>query len=108
MTPGEILREARLRHEVSQEELAARAATTQSAISRIERDKGSPSVETLGELLYLLGEELVLGVELRDWGVDATLNRGSLERSPAQRLEQTLQFADFVRENRGVAARQAA
>ena len=36
-------------------QLAVRAGTTQSAISRIERDRVSPSVETLRELLYLLG-----------------------------------------------------
>ena len=68
-TSGQILREARLRHEVSQGQLASRAGTTQSAISRIERDRISPSVETLRELLFLLGEELLLTVKPREWGV---------------------------------------
>ena len=48
--------------------LAIRAGTTQSAISRIERDRVSPSVETLRELLYLLGEDLSLSSEVRDFG----------------------------------------
>src|SRR5215213_2371072 len=53
-TPGHLLREARRRHGVSQARLAIRAGTTQSAISRIERDQVSPTVETLRGLLRLI------------------------------------------------------
>jgi transcriptional regulator with XRE-family HTH domain len=60
VSPGQLLREARRRHGVTQRGLAIRAGTTQSAISRIERDQVSPTVETLARLLDLLGEELVL------------------------------------------------
>ncbi|HEU5062637.1 MAG TPA: helix-turn-helix domain-containing protein [Solirubrobacterales bacterium] len=101
MSPGRLLREARIRHEVSQESLAIRAGTTQSAISRIEQDRVSPSVETLRKLLHLLGEELVLGAEERDTGIDRTLNRANLEFTPEQRVERGLDFADFARRNRG-------
>jgi transcriptional regulator with XRE-family HTH domain len=104
-TPGKLLREARQRHGVSQKRLAIRAGTTQSAISRIERDRVSPSVETLRRLLFVLGEDLVLGSEHRDFGVDRSLNRSNLAFSPAQRVRRGLEFADFVRRNRGVAAR---
>ena len=53
-----------------------RAGTTQSAISRIERDRVSPSVETLRELLYLLGEDLEPGgIEKRDFGIDRDADR---------------------------------
>jgi len=86
-TPGELLREARARHGVSQKQLAMRASTTQSAISRIERDRVSPSVETLRELLYLLGEDLKLGAEERDFGIDRTLNAERLELPPSERVE---------------------
>ena len=96
LTPGRLLRDARRRRRVSQARLAARAGTTQSAISRIERDRVSPSVETLRELLYLLGEDLALGSEERDTGIDRTLNRERLALSPEERLEQGLEFADFV------------
>ena len=65
-SPGQLLKEARRRHGVSQKRLAMRAGTTQSAISRIERDRVAPSVDTLHELLYLLGEELELGMVGRD------------------------------------------
>jgi transcriptional regulator with XRE-family HTH domain len=90
------LREARRRHGVSQKRLAIRAGTTQSAISRIEKGRISPTVETLRELLYLLGEDLALGSETRDGGIDVTLNEGSLERSPTERLEYGEAFANQV------------
>jgi transcriptional regulator with XRE-family HTH domain len=93
-TPGELLKEARKRHGVSQKELAARASTTQSAISRIERDRVSPSVETLHELLYLLGEDLALSAEERDFGIDRTLNAERLKASPSERLEYGLAMAE--------------
>jgi transcriptional regulator with XRE-family HTH domain len=101
MSPGNLLGEARRRHGVSQRQLAARAGTTQSAISRIEQDRVSPSFETLHELLYLLGEDLTLGSEERDSGVDRTLNRGALELAPEDRVNKTLRFADMIREFRG-------
>ena len=54
MTAGTLLREARARHGLTQRQLAARARTSQAAISRIERDLVSPSVATLTTLLDLL------------------------------------------------------
>jgi transcriptional regulator with XRE-family HTH domain len=95
-TPGELLREARGRHHVSQKQLAMRASTTQSAISRIERDRVSPSVETLRELLYLLGEDLTLEVRERDSGIDRTLNAERLKLSPSERLAYGMAFANQV------------
>jgi transcriptional regulator with XRE-family HTH domain len=100
-TPGALLRDARRRHGVSQKRLAIRAGTTQSAISRIEKDRVSPSVETLRELLFLLGEDLVLAANPRDSGVDITLNEEARKASPARRVERGLAFSDFVRQNRG-------
>lgn len=85
-TPGELLKEARKRHGVSQKQLAMRASTTQSAISRVERDRVSPSVATLQELLYLLGEDLSLSVEQRDFGIDRTLNAERLKESTSDRI----------------------
>jgi transcriptional regulator with XRE-family HTH domain len=70
-----------------------RAGTTQSAISRIERDRVSPSVETLSELLYLLGEDLKLRAQQRDFGIDRTLNAERLELSPSERLEYGMAMA---------------
>jgi transcriptional regulator with XRE-family HTH domain len=95
-TPGQLLREARARHGVSQKQLAMRASTTQSAISRIERDRVSPSVATLRELLYLLGEDLTLDAGGRDSGIDRTLNAERLKLSPSERLEYGMAFANQV------------
>lgn len=99
--PGRLLREVRLRHGLSQERLARRAGTTQSAISRIEQERGSPTVKTLEELLHLMGEELVLTAQKRNSGIDVTLNQANLDLTPAERVERGLDFADFVRRNRG-------
>lgn len=101
LEPGRLLREARTRHGLSQQRLAIRAGTTQSAISRIEQERGSPTVRTLEELLHLMGEELVLAVERRDSGVDLTLNQANLELTPEQRVRRGLEFADVVGRNRG-------
>jgi len=90
-----------LRHGLSQQRLARRAGTTQSAISRIEQERVSPTVQTLAELLHLMGDELVLRAERSDTGVDLTLNRANLELTPEQRVRKGLEFADFVRANRG-------
>jgi transcriptional regulator with XRE-family HTH domain len=85
--PGQLLREARRRHGVTQEQLAARARTSQAAISRIERDVVSPSVSTLATLLDLLGEELELSASPIDYGHDRTLMAINLELSPEERID---------------------
>lgn len=100
-SPGRLLRDARLRHGVSQEQLAIRAGTTQSAISRIEKNRVSPTVSTLTELLHLLGEELLLEAKKRNTGIDLSLNRRNLALSPEQRVQRGLEFAEFARRNRG-------
>ena len=104
LTPGQLLREARRRHGVTQARLAIRAGTTQSAISRIERDRVSPSVATLRELLHLVGEDLELGSRPRDFGIDRALVRSNLKRPQHARVRRGLEFSDFARRNRGVAA----
>ena len=105
MSPGELLREARRRHGVTQEQLAARARTSQAAISRIERDVVSPSVSTLATLLDLLGEELEFAATPIDYGHDRTLIRRNLEMSVAERITHGTDFANFVLRNRGAAIR---
>jgi transcriptional regulator with XRE-family HTH domain len=96
VTPGQLLREARQRHYATQKQLAARAGTSQAAISRIERDQVSPTVETLARLLDLLGEELVLRTQEIDWGHDRTLNQSNLDRTPAQRIADSVAYARFA------------
>ena len=86
MDVGELLREARRRHGLTQKQLAIRARTSQAAISRIERGLVSPTLETLRKLLAMMNEELVLDAKPIDWGHDLTLLRASLDRSPEQRI----------------------
>jgi uncharacterized protein len=94
LEPGRLLREARIRHGLSQERLAIRAGTTQSAISRIEQERGSPSVKTLAELLRLMGEDLVLNLEPRDAGIDRTQVDERLKLNEEERLDYGVAFAD--------------
>ena len=99
MTAGELLRDRRRRHRVTQAQLAARARTSQAAISRIERDVVSPSVATLANLLDLLGEELGLDAKPIDYGHDVSLLAQSLDRTMDERLAYGVSFANFVREH---------
>jgi transcriptional regulator with XRE-family HTH domain len=101
LTPGKLLRQTRLRHELSQKQLAIRSGTTQSAIARIERDRVSPSIKTLTALFQAMEEDFVFGARRRDWGVDLTLNRATLRHTTTQRVERSLGFSDVVREVRG-------
>jgi transcriptional regulator with XRE-family HTH domain len=55
---GRFLIQARRRHRLSQQVLAERTGMTQTNISRIERDKVSPSLYTLNRLLEAMGETL--------------------------------------------------
>jgi transcriptional regulator with XRE-family HTH domain len=86
VTPGQLLRDARRRHHVTQKQLAARARTSQAAISRIERDEISPTVATLRNLLDLLGEELRLKTESTNYGFDRTLYDTTLTLRPEARI----------------------
>lgn len=100
-SPGQLLRDARRRHGVTQAQLAIRAGTRQSAISRIESGRVSPTFETLENLLDLLGENLSIGSEQPETGIDLSLNEGNLRLSPSARIRQGAGFADMVRRNRG-------
>jgi transcriptional regulator with XRE-family HTH domain len=105
VTAGELLRTVRRRHGLTQAQLAARARTSQAAISRIERGEISPSVAMLARLLDLMGEELKLDAEPIDYGFDRTLIEENLRRTPEDRLDFGVAFSNFVLRNRGAAAR---
>jgi transcriptional regulator with XRE-family HTH domain len=100
---AQLLRDVRRRHGLTQAQLAARARTSQAAISRIERGLVSPSVVTLAELLYLMGEELELDATPVDHGLDLTLIRENLKRTPDERIDFMVAFSNFVIRNRGAA-----
>jgi transcriptional regulator with XRE-family HTH domain len=60
MTPGELVKERRIRHGLSQRRLAHRAGTSQSAIARIESGKEEVTWQRLRLLLLVMGEQPVL------------------------------------------------
>jgi transcriptional regulator with XRE-family HTH domain len=93
---GELLREVRIAYGISQGDLAIRANTTQSVISRLESGKVSPSFETMRELMRLLSADLVLDVSARDTGVDLSLNEQNFDFTPSVRIDRGLGWADEV------------
>jgi transcriptional regulator with XRE-family HTH domain len=97
MTPGELVRQVRRRHGLTQAQLAARARTSQAAVSRIERDAVSPSVATLANLLDLMGEELELAATPIDYGHDLTLIRENLKRTPEERIRRQAEWSNGLR-----------
>jgi transcriptional regulator with XRE-family HTH domain len=98
MKAGGLLREARRRHGITQQQLATRARTSQAAISRIERDTVSPTLGTLLELLELLGEEPTLSTAQADYGFDPTLIRDKLRLTPEERIRRQAAFANQLRD----------
>ncbi|MCO5315871.1 MAG: helix-turn-helix domain-containing protein [Solirubrobacterales bacterium] len=86
MNPGKLIKEARRKRGLSQNQLALRAGTRQSAISRLESGEVSPTVATLTSLLRVMGEDLTLTTRPPARRYD-TLHRRSMERlTPEQRL----------------------
>lgn len=57
-SPGKLLEVARVEADLSQRELARRAATTQSVVARIEAGRTSPRWSTLEALITAAGFEL--------------------------------------------------
>jgi transcriptional regulator with XRE-family HTH domain len=104
MNAGELVRDVRKRRGLTQEQLAARASTSQAAISRIERGLVSPTVETLARLLDLMHEELVLDAREVDYGHDRTLYERTLSMTPSERIAHGAEFANFVQRNLGAAS----
>ena len=86
MTPGELIRQARRRNGLSQQRLAWRLGTHQSAISRLEADKNSPSVETLELVLHAMGERLRFSAEPLERDYDPVHRRATAIRPPEERL----------------------
>lgn len=86
MTPGELIRETRERRGLSQQRLARRVGTQQSAISRLEADEISPSVDTLDLLLRAMGERLALQSDRPSRDYDLLHRRATAARPPEERL----------------------
>lgn len=101
---GPLVRQARRRHGFGQAELAGRLGTSQAAISRIERDQVSPTIETLERILNAVGEALdistlALGEPPPGGGNQSIAElRADYRMSAEERLAQAAQLSEIATE----------
>jgi transcriptional regulator with XRE-family HTH domain len=84
--PAALLRDSRHRAGLTQRQLALRMGISQAAIAKLERPGANPTFETLAGALWATGHRLKLDAPARQDGVDESLIRQQLERSPGERL----------------------
>jgi transcriptional regulator with XRE-family HTH domain len=85
----DLIRIARDRAGLSQEQLAVRSRRPRSTIARWESGARSPSLESLEEVIRAAGLDLVISLAEHDRSLEE-LVRDQLELSPAQRLRRLL------------------
>ncbi len=95
MTAADLIRSTRLRRGLTQSELAVRAGTTQTAISRLERGDRSPTIATLRRLLLVMGEDLDLRARRLEGAHDPKHLRAERALTPAKRLERAFAWMRF-------------
>jgi transcriptional regulator with XRE-family HTH domain len=101
---GPLVKQARRRHGLGQAELADRLGTSQPAISRIERNLVSPTVETLERILNAMGETLEIStLVLTDpplGGSNQSIAelRGDYRLSAEERLAQAARLSEIATE----------
>jgi transcriptional regulator with XRE-family HTH domain len=100
-----LIRETRRRHKLGQAELAERLGTSQAAISRIERDLVSPSIETLNRIMEAMGETLLVSTTPLNQPAPGSSNVSILELradyeelTPEERLEQAAELSAIATE----------
>ena len=94
MTAPALIRDARRFAGISQQQLADRVGTTQSAVSRWERGHDEPRIGTLSRILTACGLRLVLAAEPDD--VDRAQIRQQLAMSPEDRLAGVVNFSRML------------
>lgn len=101
---GALVRDARRRHGLGQAELARRLGTSQPAISRIEQDQVSPTVETLERIVNAMGETLRVSTLPLSQPAPGAGNqsiaelRADYRLSPEERLAQAAQLSEIATE----------
>lgn len=86
MTGGLLIREARLRAGLTQQELAERLATTQPVVARWEAGRSSPTLETVVRAVRACGLDLHVSLARYDHDDDRLID-DQLGRTPAERLD---------------------
>ena len=97
MLSADLIYMARKRAGLTQAELARRLGLTQPQLSRWERGKVEPSLETLRGIVRACGLELTLGLANGDDSYNLDV-RENLELEPEERVDQALRLAEFIRE----------
>lgn len=87
MTPGQLIREARRSAGLTQQALASRVGTTQSAVAGMEADRSSPRVATLERVLRACGRELSLSAPQPRSSIDETLVAQRLRIPAGERIK---------------------
>lgn len=65
------IRERRYELDLTQQQVAERAGTSHSFISKLERGEHIPTIPVLKRILAVLDEELLIGIERRTSGAEA-------------------------------------
>jgi transcriptional regulator with XRE-family HTH domain len=105
MQPNEVIRNARRAAGLTQQQLAERLGTTQSAIAELESTRANPRVRTLQRALRACGQELSVSARPRKPSIDETLVAQRLRMTPGQRLTRLESGYAQFRELRQAAAR---
>lgn len=90
MHVGDLVRQSRTARGVSQAELAIRAGTTQTAISRLECGGISPTVDTLERVIRCLGLQLVVTVQPMPAWTDRADLAAAGHQTPEERLDDAI------------------
>lgn len=91
-TPGELIRERRKQHRLSQRELAYRAGTSQSAIARIENGDEDITWKRLRSVLAAMGDQPVLEAKRLPHRYDLHDLMDHRAMSPEARLANGIRF----------------
>lgn len=98
LNAGELIRSARLDAGLDQATLAFRAGTSQTYVSRVERGKISPSVDSLARLSHAMGLSLTLDVEPLSPGNASIreLRADFVELTAEERVQQAFELSEFL------------
>lgn len=101
---NDLVREARRRTGLTQQELAERAGTTQSALARVETGRSAPSFDTVLRLVRLCGLDLDVMLVARD-DSDWAQAQALLRMEPAERVAVGVRAANAMTVLQGAAVR---
>ncbi len=105
MRPDLLIRDARRAAGLTQAALAASLGVSQSAIAKLEREGANPTVQTLDRVLRATGHRLQLIAPAWGDGVDESLIRQALKRTPAERIKRVERMHKDMRRLQAAAAR---